>query len=246
MILVLNLGLKSVRAIVFDGQGRKVSSASRKVSSYLNGDRVEQDGREWWKSSVAVIRQATSNPSVRDAIRGITVTSSACCLVCTDEQGQPLRNTLMVSDRRAAAESRELLSAPIFRQSHNGSSDICSQPSLMLPKLMRLRNHEKATFGKVRWYLSSNDFLILKLTGEAVTDSLNAEKFGYLQRSRSYPSELMDLAGIDENRLPSVAPSGTGVFKTTEEWGFAAPAIFKINLLYGYIDLMTSPPYTDG
>ena len=40
--------------------------------------------------------------------------------------------------------------------------------------------------------------------------------------------------------------SVTGVFKTTEEWGFAAPAIFKINLLYGYIDLMTSPPYTDG
>lgn len=40
--------------------------------------------------------------------------------------------------------------------------------------------------------------------------------------------------------------SPTGVFKTTEEWGFAAPAIFKINLLYGYIDLMTSPPYTDG
>ena len=40
--------------------------------------------------------------------------------------------------------------------------------------------------------------------------------------------------------------SWIGVFKTTEEWGFAAPAIFKINLLYGYIDLMTSPPYTDG
>jgi hypothetical protein len=44
----------------------------------------------------------------------------------------------------------------------------------------------------------------------------------------------------------SLRGSVTGMFKTTEEWGFAAPEIFKINLLYGYIDLMTSPPYTDG
>ena len=53
-------------------------------------------------------------------------------------------------------------------------------------------------------------------------------------------------AAIEPKIVWRLNESLTGVFKTTEEWGFAAPAIFKINLLYGYIDLMTSPPYTDG
>ena len=42
MILVLNLGLKSIRAIVFDPDGRKRRVASRPVRSFLKNGGVEQ------------------------------------------------------------------------------------------------------------------------------------------------------------------------------------------------------------
>ncbi len=43
MYLVLNLGLKSLRGIVFDEDGRQIYSSSKAVYSKLMDNRVEQD-----------------------------------------------------------------------------------------------------------------------------------------------------------------------------------------------------------
>jgi xylulokinase len=68
MILVLNLGLKSMRAIVFDDRGRRLLTAARPVHTFLEGDRIEQDPAEWRRLTLEVLAEATAVPSVRDAL----------------------------------------------------------------------------------------------------------------------------------------------------------------------------------
>jgi xylulokinase len=77
MILVLNLGLKSIRAVVFDEEGRKRRIASRPVPTFLKTGEVEQDADEWWTTGLTVMREVLQDRDVRRTVRAVTVTTNA-------------------------------------------------------------------------------------------------------------------------------------------------------------------------
>ncbi len=47
MYLIVNLGLKSIRVLVFDVEGNQLHSISLPVQSFIFNDQVEQDAGEW-------------------------------------------------------------------------------------------------------------------------------------------------------------------------------------------------------
>ena len=104
-VIVINMGLKSIRCIIFDSEGHKLSSAAVAINTAINDKRVEQDPEEWWEKAVIVMRKAFKEAKLR-RVDYITVTSSASCLVCVDKGGNPLGRALMISDKRANRKSR--------------------------------------------------------------------------------------------------------------------------------------------
>ncbi|PYP12892.1 MAG: hypothetical protein DMD54_17775, partial [Gemmatimonadetes bacterium] len=106
--LVINLGLKSVRAIAFDKAGRKLATASRPIQTFLRDSWIEQDAHEWWEKTVESTREALGTLGRRASTAFVTVSASAACLIPVDESGKALRRAIMVSDRRALAEATEL------------------------------------------------------------------------------------------------------------------------------------------
>lgn len=205
-VLVLNMGMKSIRSIIFDENGKKLSSASRLLTSEINDIRVEQDPNEWWDKAIAVMRSSIQDAKIR-LIDYITITTSACCLVCMDGCGHPLGNAIMVSDKRAEEEVREIkenvLIADIVKD-----TGLPISVSVMLPKILWIKNHENTTFKKTRYFLSPNDYLLYHLSGVVATDELNAVKFHYSFNALSYPSRLLEELGIPEDKLPPVVKTG--------------------------------------
>ena len=59
LVLSLNLGLKSVRAIVFDRSGQTIASEALPVTTTLKGGMVEQCPDEWWDKLCAVVKAVT-------------------------------------------------------------------------------------------------------------------------------------------------------------------------------------------
>lgn len=206
MILVLNLGLKSIRAIVFDPDGRKRRIASRPVRTQLRTGEVEQDPAEWWASAITVIKEAVQDRDVRRTVRAITVTTSACCLVTADESGNPLRNALIVSDTRAHLEARTLGLMPEFLELAARLPNQRAEPSMTLPRMMWLRAHEPEIFEAARWFYSSNTYLVHRLTGHVASDPLNAEKSGYDPAGGCYAEALMKALELPVGKLPPVQP----------------------------------------
>ena len=49
MVLIINLGLKSIRFIVFDSDGQVQYTDSELVNTRIFDGKVEQDAREWDK-----------------------------------------------------------------------------------------------------------------------------------------------------------------------------------------------------
>lgn len=205
-VLVLNMGMKSIRSIIFDENGKKLSSASRTLTSAINETRVEQYLDEWWEKAMEVMKVSIQDGKLRD-IDYITATTSASCLACIDSDGNPLGNAIMVSDKRAMAEADEIKHSVSYEDLEKDTG-LEMSASLMLPKILWVKNHEQDLFEKTRYFLTPNDYLIYHLCGNVVTDELNALKYHYSLNRNSYPVGLLDELGISKDKLPAVMKTG--------------------------------------
>lgn len=208
--LVLNMGLKSIRSIVFDADGNKLAFSSMPLNTFIKADWVTQDAEEWWEKAVHVIRETLHDPEIRDRLQFMTVTTSAACLVPVDESSTPLCPVIMVSDKRAIREGQHLASVPEFRAVAERTG-LKADPYLMIPKIMWVKNNLPDVFARTYRFLSPNDYLLARLTGVFVTDHFNAEKYHYDTQRGCYPVELLRSLGIDPSTMPTVVSPGTPV-----------------------------------
>lgn len=218
MYLVLNLGLKSIRAIVFGDKGRLIVNCSRPLATILNGDAVEQDGNEWWFKGLDVINEALENDNVRNQIKYITVTASSCCVVPVNKLGEPLSNIIMVSDKRASQECIDISKLESYKNIRKGRSDFEVKSSLMLPKILWLKNNKEKIFNEAEYFLSPNDYFGFKFTGHTSVDTLNAEKCFFNSTTNSYPIELLNDLEIPVGKLPKVVQVGDVLSQVTSEF----------------------------
>lgn len=209
--LIINLSLRSMRTVIFDDKGTKIFEDWLPIRTYINGMTVEQDPEEWWNLLLLLLKKVFSMKDEGAHIRYISVTSSAMCLVCLDKENTVLRKAIMVSDKRANKESKEIKNT--FSEYFSQSLPFKAEPSFMIPKILWLKRNEKNIFKKTAKYLSAGDFLLYRLTGEYSTDILNAEKFYYLRDKKEYPKDILSFIGVVPKQLPEVVIPGTKIGK---------------------------------
>lgn len=205
-IMVINMGLKSVRCIIFSDEGLKLGSASEPIKTAINDKCVEQNPDEWWNKALCVMKKAIKDAGIRK-VDFLTVTASASCLTCIDEKGTALMPAMMVSDKRAYDEALELRQMSVFERVRE-QTGLEASSSLMLPKIMWVKKNRPDIFEKTKYFLSPNDYLVYRLCGTAITDYLNAMKYHYIVEKESYPADLLSELGIPADKLPEVKMTG--------------------------------------
>lgn len=214
-ILVLNMGMKSIRSIVFNSLGEKLATASLPIETFLSEELVLQSPTEWWEKARTVVMESLTDLKKED-IDYITVTTSSACLVYIDCLGNAVDKCIMVSDKRAVKESEELARAENF-DAVRKATGLSSDPYLMLPKILWVKKHQPEIFDKIYKFLSPNDFLIGKMTDQYITDTFNAQKYHFDAVTGKYPETLLAELQIEANLLPRVVDPGTTVGNLTEK-----------------------------
>ena len=72
-VMVINMGLKSIRSIIFAENGMKIGSASIAINTAINDKCVEQNPNEWWEKAAIVIHKSMKDAGTQN-IDFITVT----------------------------------------------------------------------------------------------------------------------------------------------------------------------------
>ncbi|WP_312503617.1 FGGY-family carbohydrate kinase [Lacrimispora sp.] len=210
-VMVINMGLKSIRCIVFNENGLKLFNEAIPIKTAISAEKVEQNPKEWWQSGSKLIARAACE--CKDiCIDYITVTASASCLVCVDEKGLPLIRALMVSDKRAEEESKYISELNEFKTVYEDTK-LDMSASLMLPRILWVKRNMPEVFDKTDKFLTPNDFMLFMLSGLYVTDYFNAIKYHYNTEKRCYPEKLLGTLGISGKRLPSVMEPGDTIGK---------------------------------
>jgi xylulokinase len=199
--LVINLGLKSIRFIIFNNQGAQVYFSSRSVQTFLHNDFVEQDANDWEKLFYELFDELSKTQNIISQITCITVTTSSCCILGIDENFRPVTKAMMVSDKRSQKHVRILADLEEFRKLEL----ICSS-AYGLPKIL-WQKENNPDFEKVIFWLNVGDYLALLLTGKIFTDQLNASKFLF-HPGQGYPKILCSKLGFSPRSLPEVKPIG--------------------------------------
>jgi glycerol kinase len=111
LILALDQGTTSTRAILFDAKGAALAEAGRPLEQHYPADGwVEHDAEEIFAASVAVLREAVAKAGRGlDEVAAIGVTNQRETVVIWDRAtGKPIRRAIVWQDRRTADDCERL------------------------------------------------------------------------------------------------------------------------------------------
>ena len=227
LILALDQGTTSSRAIVFDRQGKVRGLGQREFEQhYPQPGWVEHDANEIWQSQLEVARIALRNAGATAAdIAAIGITNQRETTVLWDRAtGQPLARALVWQDRRTAP-----LCDQLREQGHDAL--LQERTGLVLDayfsgtKLAWLLDNtpgarEAAQRGELA-FGTVDTWLIWHLTGGAVhsTDPSNASRTLLFDiHTQDWSDDILALLNIPRSVLPSIAPSSAVIGKALPEW----------------------------
>jgi autoinducer-2 kinase len=211
LLLALDAGTGSCRAVLFGVDGTQVAIAQREwTHAGLPGVAGSQvfDTETNWRLIAECVRQVLAEPGTDpSAIRALSTTSMREGMVLYDGSGRELWACPNV-DSRAGAEATDLvergLAETIYRQ--GGDWVAITAPA----RLLWIQKHEPALFRKVEHLTMLADWITQKLTAEFITDPSIGSSSGMFDLSgRKWSNQVIDICSMRPDVFPSVLAPGT-------------------------------------
>ncbi len=192
-VIGIDMGTGSARAGIFDRDGNHVGFGTAPwTTTYPHPGWAEQDPDEWWKQTVAAVREALARSQVdpRD-IEAISMDATSCTVVCLDENDRITRPAILWMDVRSVKEAEAIAATA------DPSLRLCGQGPVSaewgLPKAMWIKTHEPEIFARTRTICDETDYLVHRLTGIwTMSISHAAGKYFYDGHYGGWPTSLYE------------------------------------------------------
>jgi glycerol kinase len=230
VILALDQGTTSSRAIVFNHRGEIVAVEQREFAQiFPKPGWVEHDPMAIWKSQLAVARAAIKSAKLDASdIATIGVTNQRETTVLWDRRtGEPIHNAIVWQDRRTAEFCDELKRR--YLNTIQKKTGLVIDAYFSGSKLRWLLDHvpgarKRAMRGELA-FGTIDTWLLWKLTGGAlhITDASNASRTMLFNiRTGRWDDELLDIIGVPREVLPAVV-SSSEIYGETKRSMFGTP-----------------------
>ena len=213
LILALDQGTTSTRAILFDAQGKPLADATRPLrQSYPKDGWVEHDAEEIWTAVIAVLREAVEKSGRLAAdIAAIGITNQRETVVVWDKAtGRPLHAAIVWQDRRTADVCEKLQEQGVEPRVTE-ITGLLLDPYFSGTKIAWILDNvpgarQRAEAGELLCG-TMDSWVIWKLTGgkSHVTDATNASRTLLFDIGRQiWSGEMLDLFDVPRALLPTV------------------------------------------
>ncbi|MFM2106901.1 MAG: hypothetical protein RL338_1933 [Chloroflexota bacterium] len=212
LLLALDVGTQSARAIAFDPSGSLVAGARIPYEPYHSPRPgwAEQDPAVYWEALVAACRRLRDDGLDLAAIGAVSLTTQRSTIVLVDEAGVPLRPAIVWLDARRTEGIPPLggLTGLGFRLARVAGTVARLRAEAEVNWLAR---HEPGTLERAHRILFLSGYLTRRLTGEFV-DSAAAQvgylPFDYRRHAWSGPRDWRWRAlPVGRHQLPELVPA---------------------------------------
>ena len=222
LILAIDSGTTSTRALAFDLSGRIVAVAQHAITQhYPAPGHVEHNAAEIWRLTDQAVREVLAE--VGDRVHAIGLTNQRETIVFWSRRtGEPLCPAIVWQDRR---------SAEICETLREGGRE----PRVQELTGLLLDPYFSGT--KIRWALANwpqvkaaadsgdlalgtvESWLLFKLSGQHLTDASNASRTLLMDLGKAeWSAEMIDLLGVPAAALPAICPTA-GLLAETRLYG---------------------------
>jgi xylulokinase len=182
-LLGVDIGTYSSKGVLVSKDGEEIAGhviqhgMSMPAPGYFEHDADDV----WWHDFVEIVHNLLAKSGIHPGqILAVGTSAIGPCVLPIDAQGRPLRPGILYGiDSRASKEvehlENELGRQHIFRRS---GTHLDSQASG--PKILWIRNNEPQIYQKTRWFLTSQAYLVYRLTGVASIDMYSASGYAPL------------------------------------------------------------------
>jgi len=224
LILVLDEGTTSTRAMLFTAAGTPCGSAQRELTQYYpRPGWVEHDANEIWHRTFECALEMVALAGGAGRIAAIGIANQRETVVAWDRRaGEPLARALVWQDRRTAEMCTALREAG-HEDAVRGMTGLLLDPYFSATKMRWLLDNEPAVAEAAaagRLALGTvESWLAFKLTGAHLSDAGNASRTLMLPLAApSWDEGLCELFGVPRAALPEVTDSA-GPLGTTALFG---------------------------
>lgn len=191
-LISLDLGTTRLKVAAFDPDGTLLAIKSARHQDHSAGERRWQDADHWWSDACRLLKEVLQLPGMNDReVLGVSLSGRGGAAVFVDAKGAVISNPW--SDQRHSNEMQELVA---WRR---GGGHLSNYAAALMAKSMWLARHESQKFRQVAHVLYAKDFLMLRLTGEAVTDPTSSAD------NERWDENAVLEAGLRPDQLPRIA-----------------------------------------
>jgi glycerol kinase len=227
LILVIDAGTTSTRAMLFAADGRCLGSEQRDLTQYYpQPGWVEQDAAEIWSASLACAAAMVEQAGGAGRIKGIGIANQRETMIFWSRRtGEPLARAIVWQDRRTAdycAKLKEEGEEPALQAKTGLLLDpyfSASKIAWAMRQWPQLRDSgDDLAIGTVESWLA------FKLTGGLhVSDATNASRTALMDLHKGcWDAGLIDLFGVPAGALPQIVDNA-GNFGETKLFGAPIP-----------------------
>jgi len=211
MIIGLDIGTSSAKAVAFDDEGSILSQHSIPYP-ILNPSEgwYEQDPEIVYAACIESIRYVmiSLKQSSAEILKPVCISVSSAMhgLIAVDSAGKLLSNCMIWADRRSEDIAVALEASEAGRQlyQHTGTP---IHPMSLLCKLMWIKSNDQKLFAQSHKFIGIKEFLFYRLFGVYVVDHSIASATGLFDiHQLTWSDQALRLTGISEEQLASPVP----------------------------------------
>jgi len=209
LLLVLDEGTTSARAMLFTPDGARVATAQASLNQhYPRPGWVEQDAMEIWTRTLDCARQMVACAGGPDRIAAIGITNQRETVIAWDKRnGRPLSPAIVWQDRRTAYRCA-VLRAEGHEPMVQAATGLVIDPYFSATKMRWLIDNvpDVAQAGEALAFGTVESWLIWNLTGGLhISDASNASRTQLVRLDGdSWDAGLCDLFGVPMHALPEI------------------------------------------
>jgi xylulokinase len=168
MLLGLDLGTGSLKALLLSESGQVIAEASRAYTVHApHPGWAESNPNDWWQAAQA----ATLELGHGDEITAIGFSGQMHGVVLSDAKGQALRHAILWADTRTGSELETYKNLGPQTLQRLANPLVTGMAGM---GLLWLKRHEPERLKLARWAFQAKDWLRYQLTGQAFADPSDA------------------------------------------------------------------------
>lgn len=205
LVIGLDIGTTSLKAVMFDSKGSLISEAEEMVTTlYPEQGFVEQDPNEIERLSRKVLKDVVKNANLTAIdVVAVGISCAMHSLICVDENGEALSNMLIWSDGRSKEQVEQLLQENGKEIYMRTGTPI--HPMSPLLKLMWMKDNQYQPYLDATYFMTLKEYLLYKWYGKRVVDYAMASSTGLLNLNNlDWDEEALRLAGVKKEQLSAI------------------------------------------